>query len=253
MFDETQRGNVCVVSMDHGKANVLDTEFCLSLTARLEELRDSPLHAVVLTGKGGIFSAGVDLLRVLDGGPEYLSRFLPALSNLFETLFAFPKPVIAAINGHAIAGGCVIACAADYRLMAEGAGRIGVPELLVGVPFPTSALEIMRFAVPPQHLQTLIYGGSTYSSSDAAARGLVDAVGEPGKLLDQALAAAEKLAALPPAAFALTKTQLRESALKRIREDGPRVDPRVQEIWSRPESLAAIRDYVSRTFKASAK
>jgi hypothetical protein len=76
---------------------------------------------------------------------------------------------------------------------------------------------------------------------------------EPTPLRDQALAAADRLAALPPAALALTKCQLREPALKRIREDGPRVDPCVQEMWSRPESLAAIRDYVARTFKASAK
>jgi Enoyl-CoA hydratase/isomerase len=140
----------------HGKANALDTELCEAITVRLEEHRHSSMQALVFIGQGQIFSAGVDLLRVLDGGPAYLEVFLPALSKAFETLFCFPKPVIAAINGHAIAGGCVLACAADYRIMAHQAGRIGVPELLVGVPFPTVALEIMRCVAAPEQFQALL-------------------------------------------------------------------------------------------------
>src|SRR5262245_40861984 len=230
----------------------MDVELCQGLTARFEELRSDPAQAIVLTGEGRIFSAGVDLLRVLDGGADYLSAFLPALSQLFETAFSFPKPVVAAINGHAIAGGCVLACAADYRVVARGAGRMGVPELLVGVPFPTCDLEIMRFATAPQYFQSLVYGGGTFSPEEAEVRGLVDAVVEPERLIDRAVEIAESLAAQPPAAFALTKQQLREPAMRRIRDEGPRVDPLVRETWARPESLAAIRAYVARTFKRPA-
>src|SRR5262245_17432535 len=227
----------------------MDVELCQGLTARFEELRSDPAQAIVLTGEGRIFSAGVDLLRVLEGGGDYLSAFLPALCQLFETAFSFPKPLVAAINGHAIAGGCVLACAADCRVVARGAGRMGVPELLVGVPFPTIALEIMRFATAPQYFPSLVYGGGTFSPVEAEARGLVDAIVEPDSLIDHAVGIAESLAALPPVPFALTKQQLREPAAKRIRDDGPRVDPLVREIWAGPESLAAIRAYVARTFK----
>jgi enoyl-CoA hydratase len=251
VLDVAHRGKVSVVQMRHGKANALDVEFCVTMEARLEELRQSPTQAIVLTGEGRIFSAGVDLLRVLDGGAEYLSIFLPALSKVFETLFCYPKPVVAAINGHAIAGGCVLACAADYRIMAQHAGSIGVPELIVGVPFPTIALEIVRFASAPQYLQGLLYDGKVFSPEDAVIRGLVDTIGETEKLLEQALVVADRLAALPPAAFTVTKNQLREPAMKQIRENGARFDTIVQELWARPESLTAIREYVDRTFKSS--
>ena len=218
---------------------------------RLEEHRHSSMQALVFIGQGQIFSAGVDLLRVLDGGPAYLEVFLPALSKAFETLFCFPKPVIAAINGHAIAGGCVLACAADYRIMAQQAGRIGVPELLVGVPFPTVALEIMRCVAGPEQFQALLYSGATPVPEDAAQRGLVDAIAEPENILDLALAKAESLAALPAAAFELTKRQIHEPRMKRVCEDGPRFDAIVQELWAAPATLAALRGYIARPFKRS--
>ena len=121
----------------------------------------SAAGALVITGQGKMFSAGVDLPRLVEGGAAYVREFLPAMNHAFETLFAFPKPLVVAVNGHAIAGGCVMACCADYRIMAREPGRIGIPELLVGVPFPVVPLEIVRFATPPQHLQALIYRGLT--------------------------------------------------------------------------------------------
>ena len=251
MIDVEQRGNISVLHMTHGKANALDVEFCEALTLRLEEYRHGSTQALVLIGHGQIFSAGVDLLRVLEGGSAYLTTFLPALRTVFETLFGYPKPVVAAINGHAIAGGCVLACATDYRLMAQETGRIGVSELLVGVPFPTIALEIMRGAVAPQHLPSLLYRGALVDPAHALELGLVDALVESGSLLEQAVAVAETFAALPPRAFALTKRQIREPLMKRLREDSGEFDLAAQEMWEAPTTLAAIKAYVAKTFKRS--
>jgi len=235
--------------MAHGKANALDLEFCEALTAQLDECQRSPsTGALVLTGTGRMFSAGVDLPRVVDGGASYVRLFLPAVNRTFQTLFAFPKPVVAAVNGHAIAGGCVMACAADARLMAREGGRIGIPELLVGVPFPVVPLEIMRFAAPPQYMQSLAYRGLTLAADEALQHGLVDTVTDPDRLLDEAVAAAESLAALPALAFALTKAQLREPSLRRM-SAGASIDAAVQDVWASAGTLAAIRDYVARTFK----
>jgi enoyl-CoA hydratase len=167
---------------------------------------------------------------------------------MFETLFAFPKPVVAAVNGHAIAGGCVMACAADYRMMARAPGRIGIPELLVGVPFPVVPLEIMRFAAPRQYLQALAYRGLTLTADLAMQHGLVDAVVDGERLLDDAVAVAESLAAIPSAAFSLTKLQVRAPTRRRMRA-GETVDAAVQDAWASPEALSAIRDYVARTLK----
>jgi enoyl-CoA hydratase len=249
MIDETQRNGVTILRLAHGKANALDVELCKDITRRLETLRTAPCAAVVLTGQGTIFSAGVNLLRVLDDGAEYLRAFLPALNTMFEAVFFFPKPVVAAVNGHAIAGGCVLACAADHRIMARDAGRIGVTELQVGLPFPTMPLEIMRFAAPPQHFQQLVYGGATFPPPEAAQLGLVDEVVEPQNLVDRAVAAAERLAAIPAPAFALTKRQVRQPVLERLGEARPGFDRAAEEVWTSPEARETIRSSVERTFK----
>src|SRR5439155_19284137 len=124
---------------------------------------------------------GVAVVRVaMDCAPS-VSGFLPAVNRGFETLVSLMKPVVASVNGHAIAGGCIIACAADHRLMARDGGRIGIPELLVGVPFPVVPLEIMRFAAA-RHVSSLAYTGATFSADEALKQGLVDAVVRAGAL-----------------------------------------------------------------------
>jgi enoyl-CoA hydratase len=185
--------------MEHGKANALDTEFCEVFVRLLEELRGSPLRALIITGSSRIFSAGVDLLRVLEGGPVYVRRFLPSLCNAFETLFCFPKPVLAAINGHAIAGGCVFACAADHRLMAMASGRNWNSRTFGRSPFSpdslgdcaadggTSALSIIG-------LQW--HHGSPQNKRKRMAWWM--RLVEPEELLNQAMRIAEAFASLPP-------------------------------------------------------
>ena len=88
----------------------------------MEDARDPSVKAVILTGSGSSFSAGVDLFRVLKDGPEYGRRFLPVLDNFLRAALTLPKPMIAAINGHAIAGGCILAATCDHRIMSEGDG-----------------------------------------------------------------------------------------------------------------------------------
>src|SRR4029077_17357273 len=209
MIQLTQRGGIAVVTMMHGKANALDIELCEAIAQQFEALRDAPAKAVVLTGQGKMFSAGVDLVRLSEGGAAYVRRFLPALHRLYDTVFFFPKPVVAAVNGHAIAGGCVLECCADRRIAAKDGGRIGVTELLVGVSFPPLAFEIMRFASPPRYLADGMFSGATFTPDVARTRGLVDELADgPAALFDRAIAAAETLAALSPAAFAQTKQQV---------------------------------------------
>jgi enoyl-CoA hydratase len=249
MIEVGDDDGVTILRMADGKANAMSMEFCELLTARLEKLNSSPTSAIVITGNGRIFSAGVDLLLLLDGGVPYIRKFLPALSTMLATVFSFPKPVVAAINGHAIAGGCVLACAADRRLMGRAAGRIGVTELLVGVPFPAAAMEIMRCAVTPRYFEDVIFSGATYAPWEAAERGLVHEIVEPDALLARAIACAKTLAALPPSAFTLTKRQTRQPALERLDVDARRAE--VEQIWTAPETLTRIRDYVARTLRKS--
>ncbi|MDX1515040.1 MAG: enoyl-CoA hydratase/isomerase family protein, partial [Gammaproteobacteria bacterium] len=136
-----------VLRLAHGKANALDYELSRAIIECLDETETGDAEAVVLTGSGKIFSAGVDLFRVLNEDDQYLDAFYPMLVNMFARVFAFRKPLVAAVNGHAVAGGCVLACACDFRVMGKGGGTMGVPELRVGVPFPTVAMEILRSAI----------------------------------------------------------------------------------------------------------
>ncbi len=249
MIDLKIENAIAVVTIRHGKANALDIELCQTLAQCFGELRASDARAVVLTGEGRIFSAGVDLLRLSSGGADYVHKFLPALHELYEAVFFHPKPVVAAINGHAIAGGCVLACCADRRIMAHGSGRIGVTELLVGVPFPALPFEIVRLAVPPRDLPEVTFGGATYDGDGALQRGFVDAVVKADALMEHAMAAAQKLALLSPPAFAQTKTQIRQGVKERMERRGTETDRIVSEIWAAPETLDHVRDYVARTLK----
>jgi enoyl-CoA hydratase len=245
MIARSQQEGILTLRLAHGKASALDIELLDALLRELDGVAED-VRAVVLTGTGSIFSAGVDLLRLTREGMDYVRRFVPLLCQFLRTLFTFPRPVVTAVNGHAIAGGCVIALAADVRLMADGTGRIGVPELLVGVPFPAVALEIVRFGVPRNQLQSLIYTGRTLPPRDALTAGLVDEVVARGALLERAHEVARQLALIPSPAFRLTKQALRAEALERIDRGEPQ-DQAALEVWSAAETRAHIHDYVRRT------
>jgi enoyl-CoA hydratase len=236
-----------VIRIQHGKANALDLELCHELERRFSEAAEA--SAVVITGTGSIFSAGVDLVRMTTEGAPYVEQFVPALTSMLQVLFTFPRPVVSAINGHAIAGGCVIAAASDVRVMAAGDGRIGVPELLVGVPMPSMVLEVCRFAFAPPLLQELIYRGVTLKADEAHRRGLVDELVEPAELESRALAIAEQLAAIAPATFALTKRQLRAPALARAADSAREHDAEMLTQWKSSETHAHIREYLARTVR----
>jgi enoyl-CoA hydratase len=249
MIDSKITDGIAVLTMTHGKANALDIEFCEALAARFQALRGEAVKAVVITGQGKMFSAGVDLKRLSEGGADYIRKFLPALHRLYDAVFFHPKPVVAAINGHAIAGGCVLAACADRRVAANDAGRMGVTELLVGVPFPALAFEIMRHATPPFYFNETILSGATYPAETLLHRGWANELVEPALLTERALAAAQSLAALSPPAFAQTKMQIRQPVSERMAASGEATDKAVTEIWCAPATLGFIRDYVARTLK----
>ena len=250
MFVREDRADVAVLRMAHGKVSALDDRFCEALGSEIEQIERQSARALVLTGTGSVFSAGVDLFRLLEGGAEYVRRFLPVLDSLLRTVLTFPKPLVAAINGHAIAGGCIIAAASDYRIMARGDGRIGVPELAVGVPFPRLPLEIVASRVSPAALRTLVYTGRTVLVDEALSVGLVDEIVEPSALIDRATGMARQLGAIPTQTFTLTKQALSDVVLDRVAASAARSDD-VVEAWLNPETHTAIRRYLDKTLKRS--
>ena len=182
MLEVEQHSGVCVLRLRHGKVNALDLELLQAISTALGEVDERA--AVVITGTGAAFSAGVDLQRVVAGGPSYLQEFLPALTAAFMAIFDHPGPVLAAVNGHAIAGGCVIAAACDVRVMSQG--TIGLAELSVGVPFPVAALEILRHAAGAA-ASRLVLAAELLGPAQAQAIGLIHGIEEPGVLLESVI------------------------------------------------------------------
>ncbi len=244
MIELHDDGPIRTLRLAHGKASALDLELLVELERQVHDFRESSARAAILTGTGGIFSAGVDLNRLVEGGDEYLDAFLPALESAFHALFFCPKPVVVACNGHAIAGGCVLLCCGDVRLAASGRGRIGVPELRVGVPFPRTALELIRFTVGPQHAQSVLLLGETYDVEAASRIGLVDRVVAAEELDSEAERIASQLAGYPPDAFSESKRLLREPVAQLIRHEAEKNAADTRALWASASVKEAVAAYV---------
>lgn len=251
MIETSERDGIRILELAHGKANALDLELCGALIERIEELRAQGSPPFILTAAGRIFSAGVDLKRLLNGGDDYIREFVPVLAGAIRALFEYPGPVVAAVNGHAVAGGCILACAADRRIMADGEARVGIPELRVGVPFPAAALEVMRSTLSPARFRSLVYGGATLDPRAAVHWGLIDELSPPDALLDAAVNAATIFGRIPGGAFRVTKAQMRLPALQRMDAAESVAGDHVLSLWASPETLAAVRRYVERTLGGS--
>jgi enoyl-CoA hydratase len=228
-----------VVRFEHGKVNALDLELLRAITATMTDLNEA--GAIVLTGAGRAFSAGVDLRRIADGGVAYAEEFLPALSEAFLAIFDCPRPVVAAVNGHALAGGCIIAAAADLRLMSGG--TIGLTELMVGVQFPTVPLEIARYAFGPSAVR-LALTAATFGVDDALRLGLVDEVLSPDDLVPEAIKQAATLATFPAHVYAATKEQLHRDARRRIDERRDADDKAATQVWTDDSTLGNIKAFL---------
>lgn len=227
---------VTTIWLDHPPVNALDLELLYAVVATMREIGGP----VVITGTGKCFSAGVDLRAIIDGGPEYADRFLSALSAAFLAVFDHPAPVVAAINGHAIAGGCVLAMSADMRLMS--AGTIGLTELAVGVPFPVAALEICRYAMGRSATRAMLEA-ATIDIDTASIRGWVDAVVSDTDLVALAISTARALGQHSPAAYAATKQQLHRTARAAI-DAGAETDAAMRAGWIADETRARITAFL---------
>jgi enoyl-CoA hydratase len=248
MFSIDTENPIAVLRLEHGKVNAMDLPLCEALTQQLALLATHPCRAVVITGADNSFSAGVDLVQLTQGGAEYVSRFLPVMDAFFYALLTFPKPVVAALNGHALAGGCIIAACCDHVVMAEGTGRVGVTELVVGVPFPMLPFEIMRARLSAHDARDLIYSARTLVPAEALALGLVDETAPAAELMPRAMDAAARLMQVPAVSFALTKRAFVTPVLARV-EATTEIDADVKRAWQGDEVLSHVRAFLDKRAK----
>lgn len=235
-----QHGGITIVRLAHGKVNALDVELLQAIADTFGGLESG--QPVVFTGAGRAFSAGVDLKRIVDGGMDYVRVFRPALASAVKAVFDHQGPVVAAINGHAIAGGCVLAAACDIRYMASG--QIGLTEMRVGVPFPGAVFEVMRHIAGPA-ARRLVLDAQLFSVDEALAIGLIDHVTAPETLLDAAIAEAERLAKISPAVYAHTKRLIQKPARQLIEGATEAEEEMATALWGAPETQAAINGFMA--------
>lgn len=207
-------GNVSIITMDDGKANVFSPTMITEFNSLLDQV---PINkgSLLIQGRPGIFSAGFDL-KVMMSGPEQAVEMVKSGFTMLTRVFSFPRPVVAACSGHAIALGAFLLCSSDYRIGAKGEYKIGANELRNNMIVPTPILEIAKFKLTKSHKQRALLNAEMYAIEDAIEPGYLDEVADSDKIFQIALAKAKDLATLAHPQYNETKMLDQEDVIKKI-------------------------------------
>ncbi len=208
---------VTTLTLSRGKVNALNEPLVEELTQCLQELEnDRQVRSIILTGSGKFFSFGFDIPEFLDYSPESFAVFLRKFTSLYTYIFLFPKPVVAALNGHTIAGGCMLAAACDYRLMVAGKAKISLNEVEFGSSVFAGSVEILKYCVGERNAELMLGSGAMYPAEEAHRLGLVDQVASEDNLMNEARSMARDLAEKDSVAFGSIKGLLRRPVAEHI-------------------------------------
>ena len=239
------RDEVAVLTLDRPKANAFNPELVAALSEALAGATKAKARGVVLASSTpGIFSAGWDLPFLVDRNRAEMDVFVSSYCDLVRRLFVFGPPVVAALPGHAIAGGLIFAMAADERIAAQGRGKFGLSEVILGVSVPACLMEPFRHVVGARHMERLASTGENVDPEAALAMGLIDALVPQEELLDRAVTRARFLGGLSGAAYTAIKLRSRAAAIARFdqaRDHDPFLD-----FWFSEDARFRIRDMVAR-------
>ena len=208
-------GAVTVVEIDRPPANAMSLELLDELVERARAIGCDVPAAVVIAGRAGFFSAGVDLKAVPGYGPDEQRRMVSGINRMVIATYGLSCPVIAAVTGHAIAGGLVLALCADLRI-ASLEGRYGLTEIKVGVPYPQAAIGVVRAELPSHAARRLVLSNEFIDGAEALRLGLFDEALEPDQVLPRAVELAIETAAFPADLYAGAKRELRSQTLAGI-------------------------------------
>ena len=213
----TQHDDVSIITLDDGKANVFSANMSNTINALLDEVPDDK-GSLLFTGRPGLFSAGFDLKTISGGDPTAALEMTTAGFKLLSRIYSFPRPVIAASSGHAIALGAFLLCCADYRLGAAGNFIVQANETRNGMAIPTPILEISKSRILKNHWYRAILNAEAYPISDSIDAGYLDEVVDPEELMSKSLEVAKDLATLSHPHYKLTKDLDQQAVLKRIND-----------------------------------
>ena len=228
--------------------NILTIDAVRELNAALTEAEAST-NGIMLCGGDKFFCNGPDLVWALSQSPKQMRDMFQALGDLVLRMLEAPLPIVGVIKGHAIGAGKTLIIACDYRYSATGRVLVGVPEILLGVPNPYFADQLLRFVSDDKAASDLIYTGRLISAEDSVAIGLTHQVGAKSQIETLAWDQVRDLAEIPRAAFAECKTLRTERLCARIREQMPHRISRLVEIWRSPEAQGRLRAAAERLAK----
>jgi enoyl-CoA hydratase len=230
---------IAVVSMQRPPANAIDIALLTQLGTTLRDLEQrGDVAAMVLTGAGKAFSAGLDLKLVPTYDRAQQNELLRILNQALYQLYALPIPTVAAVNGHAIAGGLVLALACDMRVAVDSGALFGLTEVRAGVPFPVAAMAVVKAELSPAAARELVLAGRNHDAGRALALGIVDEPRPAGEVLARSMALARELAAAPRESYGRIKRQLRHAAIAEIEQAQGAGDP-LHGNWIGQETAAA--------------
>ena len=207
-------GDVSIIQMDDGKVNVFSPDMIKNFSEILDQV-PTDKGSVLIAGREGMFSAGFDL-KVMMSSPENAAHMVKSGFNLLLKIFTFPRPIVAACSGHAIALGAFLLCSCDHRIGIKGDFKIGANELRNNMIIPTPILELAKFKLTKPHKQRALLNAEMYSIEDAIAPGYLDEVTEHEKLMELALAKAKDLATLAHPQYQQTKKLDQEDVAAKI-------------------------------------
>ena len=216
-ISRTVHDGIAGVVIHRGKVNAFNDAVVDEMSSTFGELAlDPSVRAITLTGTGKFFSFGFDIPQFLGYNKEQFTRYLTGFTRLYREIFLHPKPVVAMLNGHTIAGACMIATSCDYRVMVSGKARISLNEINFGSSVFAGSVEMLKLIVGHRNAESVLYGGAMYSAEEAHRMGLVDQVVSEADLEDEAVKVARNYASLDPDAYRSIKGLLRRAVAERM-------------------------------------
>jgi enoyl-CoA hydratase/carnithine racemase len=241
-----REGDLAILRLRDGKANAMSPAQIAALAAAVDEIRASDARALVITAEGKAFCAGLALPELVDLDRATMTRFMDDFTGAMRCVLEFPRPTVAAITGHAIAGGCVLALMCDARIMTSAPAKIGLSEVQLGIGLPAVVIEPLRARVPATSLTRLALEGALVDGAEAQRLGLVDEVAAPDAVLPRALERARALATAGPAAYAHVKRALVRPIAEALAEHDLREREGWLDTWFSADGQSRLRTAVAR-------
>jgi 3,2-trans-enoyl-CoA isomerase len=213
----TTNEGIARIALSRGKVNAINEKVVDELTDCFRALSYDPgVKAVILTGEGKFFTFGFDIPEFLNYAKEAFVRYLTKFTGLYTDIFLYPKPVVAALNGHTIAGGCMLAIACDYRIMIPENAKISLNEINFCSSVFAGGVEIMKLLLGQRQAEAALLSGAMYSAEEALQLGLIDRIATKDDLEGEALQKAREYASQDSAAFCSIKKLLRQATAEEM-------------------------------------